>query len=79
MLRPSELPLLEDQADLFDDLPDLLASGLLPKRSDADDEGIGLRSLLDQPDALSHAWRATTQKQKARRGSPKGGRHAVSA
>ena len=58
----SELPTFEDDPALFDPSPEWFLPGLKPSlREDAEeeDDGLGLRSLLEQPEALSKAWRTT--------------------
>ncbi|MET0591084.1 MAG: hypothetical protein ABW133_00190, partial [Polyangiaceae bacterium] len=56
----SELPAFEDDLALFDPSPEWLPPGLkLSVHEDEDDDPIGLRSLIEQPEALSKAWRTT--------------------
>jgi hypothetical protein len=69
MLRRSELPLLselpaiDDDPALFDPSPEWFVPGLKPALREDEEEdgndGLGFRSLLDQPEALSTAWRST--------------------
>ena len=67
MLRRPELPILpelpafEDDPALFDPSPEWFVPGLKPSlREDAEeDDGLGLRSLIERPEALSKAWRTT--------------------
>lgn len=69
MLRRSELPLSElpafdDDPALFDPSPEWFVPGLkasLGEDEDDDDDGdeLGFRLLIEQPEALSKAWRAT--------------------
>ncbi len=60
-LSESELPALDDDPALFDPSPEWFVPGLRPAlRDDADeDDGLGLRSLLEHPEALAKAWQAT--------------------
>lgn len=65
MSHRSELPppdvdvtSLDEDPAMFDPAPEWFISGLRPSvRHDADAEGLGLRSLIDQPDLGSRAWR----------------------
>ena len=68
MLRRSELPLLselpafDDDPALFDPSPEWFVPGLkasLGEDEDDDDDGLGFRSLIERPEALSKAWRTT--------------------
>lgn len=63
MLRPAELPLppdllsIEDDAALFDASPEWMFPAAMRARSEErDDDGLGLRSLLERPEALAHGW-----------------------
>ncbi len=74
MLRRPELPLLselpafEDDPALFDPSPEWFVPGLKPSlREDEEDDGLGLRSLIEQPEALSKAWRTTGRGRSSRR------------
>lgn len=51
MTRRSDLPLLDDDCWLDDLSLDQLVTGL-PHRADDDQEGIGLRSLIERPEKL---------------------------
>lgn len=56
----SELPAFEDDPVLFDPSPEWFVPGLKPfAREDDEDTGLGLRTLFEQPEALSKAWRTT--------------------
>lgn len=69
MLRSSERPLLtelpaiDDDPALFDPSPEWFVPGLKPAlredEEEDEDDGLGFRSLLDHPEALSTAWRST--------------------
>jgi hypothetical protein len=68
MLRQSELPLLselpafDDDPALFDPSPEWFVPGLKPSLREDDeegDDGLGFRSLIEKPEALSKAWRTT--------------------
>ena len=58
----SELPAFDDDPALFDPSPEWFVPGLKPslgEDDEADDEGLGFRSLIEKPEALSKAWRTT--------------------
>ena len=69
MLRQSQLPLLselpafDDDPALFDPSPEWFVPGLKPSLrendEEDDDDGLGFRSLIEQPEALSKALRTT--------------------
>jgi len=76
MLRRSELPplpevpALDDDPALFDPSPEWFVPGLKPllrEEAETEEDGLGLRSLLEQPEALSKAWRHTSREQSADR------------
>lgn len=59
-----ELATFEDDPALFDPSPEWFVAGLRPSLREATkerDEGLGLCSLLEQPEALSRAWRSARQ------------------
>ena len=58
----SELPLFEDDPALLDPSPEWFVPGLKPslREDEGDDvDGLGFRSLIEKPEALSKAWRTT--------------------
>ena len=59
----SEPPAFEDDPALFDPSPEWFVPGLKPLRredeEEDDDDGVGFRSLIEHPAALSKAWRIT--------------------
>jgi hypothetical protein len=58
----SELPSLQDDPALFDPSPEWFVPGLkrsLHKYTEEADDGLGPRTLLEQTEALSKAWRTT--------------------
>lgn len=61
----SELPAFDDDPALFDPSPEWFVPGLRASLRDDelkdDDDGLGFRSLIEQPDALSKAWRTTAR------------------
>ncbi len=68
MLRRSELPSLsdipsvDDDPALFDPTPEWFVPGLTPMRGEApeeDDDELGLRAILERPEALTQAWQAS--------------------
>jgi hypothetical protein len=77
MLRRSELPLLselpafDDDPALFDPSPEWFIPGLKPSLceddEEDDDDGLGFRSLIEKPEALSKAWRTTGGRQSGSR------------
>lgn len=72
----SELPAFEDDPALFDPAPEWFVAGLKPplREDEEEDEGLGLRSLIEQPEALSKAWRTTGRdcsSRRARRAKPR--------
>lgn len=86
MLRRSELPPVsellasEDDPALFDPSPEWFIPGLKPslrEDDDADDDdGLGFRSLIEQPAALSKAWRTTGAERSGNRARRAKRRHA---
>lgn len=60
---PSELPAFDDDPALFDPSPEWFVPGLKPllreDEDEDDDDGLGFRSLIERPEALSKAWRTT--------------------
>lgn len=57
-----EIPALEDDVALFEPSPEWLVPGLRSSgREDDldDDDALGFRSLLEEPDVVSKAWRST--------------------
>lgn len=85
MLRRSELPLSEcelhafdDDPALFDPSPEWFVPGLKPSlREDvSEDDGLGLSSLLERPEALSKAWRATGRERSVRCGKQRRSRRS---
>jgi hypothetical protein len=75
MLRPSELrflselPAFQDDPALFHPSPAWFVPGLKrPLREDEEgDDWLGLRSLMEQPEALSEAWRTTGRERSGNR------------
>ena len=72
----SELPAFEDDPALFDPSPEWFVPGLKPslREDEEEDDGLGLRSLIEQPEALSKAWRTTGRdcsSRRARRAKPR--------
>jgi hypothetical protein len=69
MLRQSELPRLsevpafDDDPALFDPAPEWFVPGLKPflREDEEEADGLGFRSLLEQPEAQSKAWRRTSR------------------
>lgn len=85
MLRRSELPLLsdlpsfEDDPAMFDPSPEWFVPGLKPALREDDeehDDGLGLRSLIEQPEALAEAWETTRRERSRSRGRRAKRRHS---
>jgi len=66
----SELPVLEDDPAVFDPCPEWFVPGVKPSLREGaeEDEGLGLRSLLERPEVLSKAWRTTGRELSGKRG-----------
>ncbi len=62
MLRPSEIPLLPDLLSIDEDAaldasPEWFVPELMHlRREEREDDGLGLRSLLERPEALASSW-----------------------
>ncbi len=76
MLRRSELPSLSDipsvdeDPALFDPTPEWFVPGLTPLRGEAqepDDDELGLRAILERPEALTKAWQASGRERRIAR------------
>jgi hypothetical protein len=65
----SELPTFEDDPALFDPSPEWFVPGLKPslREDEEEDDGIGLRSLIEEPKAMSKAWRTARRDVASRR------------
>jgi hypothetical protein len=64
----SELPAVDDDPALFDPFPEWFVPGLRSSVQEGhDDDGLGLRSLLEHPKVLSKAWRTATRERFADR------------
>jgi hypothetical protein len=64
-----ELPAFEDDPALFDPSPEWFVPGLKlsPREDEEADDGLGLRSLIEQPEVVSKAWRTTGRDRSSRR------------
>ena len=73
----SEVPAFDDDPALFDPSPEWFVPGLKPspREHEADDDGLGLRSLIEQPDALAKAWRTTGRERPGNRARRRKLRH----
>lgn len=69
----SEVLALDDDPGLFDPSPEWFVPGLkLPSRDDeTEDDGLGIRSLIEKPEALAKAWRTAGRARAARRANRK--------
>lgn len=67
-LSEFELPAFDDDPALFDPSPEWFIPGMKPSPREEVEEsdGLGLRSLLEQPEALSKAWRTTGRQRSSR-------------
>jgi len=58
----SEIPSVDDDPALFDPAPEWFVPGLTPLRGEApeeEDDDLGLRAILERPEALAKAWQAS--------------------
>jgi hypothetical protein len=83
MLRPelpllSEVPDLDDEPAPFDPSPEWFVPGLKPspREDEAEDDGLGLRSLIERPEVLARAWRTTGRERPGTRAHRPKLRHA---
>jgi hypothetical protein len=76
----SELPAFDDDPALFDPSPEWFVPGLRASlgedENDDDDDGLGFRLLIEQPEALSKAWRTTGGERSGNRDHRATRRHA---
>jgi hypothetical protein len=87
MLRPPEPAVLDealaidDDLGLFDPSPEWFVAGLrLSSREDEiQEDGLGLRSLIEKPEALAKAWRTTGSARAAHRANRAKRRHTGSS
>ena len=65
----SELPAFEEDPALFDPSPEWFVPALKPslRENEEEDDTLGLRSLIERPEVLSKAWRATGRDLSSRR------------
>ncbi len=69
MLQEFELPFdteisaLDDDPTLFDPEPDWFGDLALATNEHHEHDGLGLRSVVDEPEALSKAWKRTTREE----------------
>jgi hypothetical protein len=57
----SEVPTLDDDPAFFDPGPEWFVPGVKPLRGEApeaEEEDLGLRAILERPEALARAWQA---------------------
>jgi hypothetical protein len=67
----SEVPSLDDDPALFDPTPEWFVPGLTPLRGEAPEEAdddLGLRAILERPEALAKAWQAGGRERRSKRG-----------
>jgi hypothetical protein len=75
MFCSSELPLIDDDPVSFDRPPDWLVPGLRAAMRDAEDDGLGLRSLIERTEVPLRPW-STVGSRRDRRIAPVRGRRA---
>lgn len=83
MLKPElpnlpELPCLDDDPTLFDRPSDWFVPRLELSREEdeADEDGLGLRSLIERPEVLASAWRTTRRDRHRKRARGTKRRHS---
>jgi hypothetical protein len=67
---PCEIPSLDDEPALFDPAPEWFVPGVKPLRGEApepEDDDLGLRAILERPEALARAWEASGRERRAKR------------
>jgi len=62
----SEILALEDDPALFDADPEWVGDLERPTREEDEYDGIGIRSVIQHPEALSKAWKRTTERRRNR-------------
>ena len=64
----AEILALDDDPGLFDPSPEWFVPGLKlsPREDETDNDGLGLRSLIEKPEALAKAWRIAGRARAAR-------------
>ena len=64
----AEMPSVDDDPELFDPTPEWFVPGLTPMRGEMpeEDDEVGLRAILERPDALAKAWHASGAANNAR-------------
>lgn len=66
----SEIPSMDDDPAFFDPAPEWFVDGLTPLRGEPpedDDDDLGLRAILERPEALARAWQASGRAKSRRR------------
>ncbi len=74
--EPSEIPSVDDEPAFFDPAPEWFVPGVKPLRGEApepEDDDLGLRAILESPEALARAWQASGPERRKRRGARRRG------
>jgi len=70
MFPRSELPMLDDDPALFEGRPEWLIPGLRSAMREAEQDGLGLRSLIERTDVPPRLWSALRRPSSERRPAP---------
>ena len=70
MFPRSELPMMDDDPVSFDAPPEWLVPGLRSAMRDAEQDGLGLRSLIERADEPPRPWPAAWHGRSSRQAAP---------
>jgi hypothetical protein len=70
MFPPSELPMMDDDPLSFHGAPEWLVPGLRWALREAEQDGLGLRSLIERADEPPRPWSAVRRSRSGRRPAP---------
>lgn len=76
MFPRSELPVMDDDPVSFAGPPEWLVLGLRSAMREAEQDGLGLRSLIEHADVPPRPWSAVRRSRSGRRPAPVGVRRA---
>jgi len=76
MFPGSELPMIDNDPLSFEAPPDWLVPGLRAAMRDAEDDGLGLRSLIERTEVPPRPWSTVRHSRRDRRTAPVRGRRA---
>jgi hypothetical protein len=76
MFPRSELPMMDDDPVSFDGPPEWLVPGLRSAMHEAEQDGLGLRSLIERADERPRPWSAAWHGRSGRRAAPVRARRA---